>query len=279
MNDYRGTVVQRKPRHEATNVVEVLDRSADRALSPRHDSVFAVDVGEHRGFVVVGEYDRLTVGEFHRLSQESEWQLYQKLVRPIEPTQQVLLPDFPRPSIESLGQRVLSEHEAAVKKMLETRAERKEHLGELLERWADAKARKGMPEYAALAWAYSQEVTSGNSKATATLADRFGCSSAVMAQRVKEARRRGLLTPGQQGRASGAITSLGELYTRPEFEGLAAYLQRGKTVKWLASRFGITEAEVGAALAAEGAAELARNQPATDKRGRREGNVDGNQKA
>ena len=80
-------------------------------------------------------------------------------------------------------------------------------------------------EYAALSVKYAEQVRLGNSRATATIAEMVGMAPAVMAQRIREARRRHLLTSGERGRASGALSTLGALYADPQFPGMRA-LQR-----------------------------------------------------
>lgn len=112
---------------------------------------------------------------------------------------------------------------------------------ERFEAWRDKSSEKTNVEYAALAAKYAEQIRLGNSKATATLAEMVNVSPAVMAQRIKEARRRFLLTPGERGKASGTLTPLGVLLTDPDFPGFHPFRAAGMTQRELADKFGISE--------------------------------------
>ncbi|WP_224094982.1 hypothetical protein [Arthrobacter sp. StoSoilB13] len=109
------------------------------------------------------------------------------------------------------------------------------------EAWRDKTATKTNVEYAALAAKYAEQIRTGNSRPTATLAELVDMSPAVMAQRIKETRRRSLLTPGEQGRASGSLTPLGALLTDPDFPGFRQLLMAGMTQSEIANKYGISE--------------------------------------
>lgn len=119
------------------------------------------------------------------------------------------------------------------------------------ESWRDKGAPRTNVEYAALAAKYADEIRAGNSRATATLAERVGMSPAVMAQRIKEARRRLLLTRGEQGRASGVLTSLGVLYVDPTFPGMRTLRQQGMRLREIGDKYGISDRLVWAGIEAE----------------------------
>jgi hypothetical protein len=120
------------------------------------------------------------------------------------------------------------------------------------ETWRDKKAPRTNVEYAALAARYAEQIRLGNSRATATLAKLVGMSPSVMAQRVKEARRRSLLTSGEHGRAAGELTHLGVLYADPQFPGMTKLKRAGMTQRGIADKYGIDERLVWAGLMAEG---------------------------
>lgn len=119
-----------------------------------------------------------------------------------------------------------------------------EFIQRRFETWLDKKLPKTNVEYAALAAKYAEQVRLGNSRATATLAEQVQMSPSVMAQRIKEARRRALLTRGEQGRASGDLTPLGVLYADPEFPGLRALQASGMSQRDIAAKYGMSEALV-----------------------------------
>lgn len=135
--------------------------------------------------------------------------------------------------------------------------ESRQFINQRLNSWKDKKATRENPEYAALAVAYCEELRRGNAKATATLAEQLNISPAMMAQRIKEARRRLLLTAGEQGRASGEMTRLGMLYTDPDFPGLRQLRLDGKPIDAIAKEYRLAEGIISAALIAEGAGDLA----------------------
>lgn len=112
---------------------------------------------------------------------------------------------------------------------------------ERFEAWRDKTSRKTNVEYAALAAKYAEQIRQGNPRATATLAELVDMSPSVMAQRIKEARRRALLTPGKQGTASGALTPLAVLYADPTFPGIFRLRQAGMTQGEIAKKYGIEE--------------------------------------
>lgn len=132
----------------------------------------------------------------------------------------------------------------------------REFIAQRLDSWKDKTAPRGNAEYAALAAAYCEELRRGNTKATTSLGEQLGISAAMMAQRIKEARRRRLLTPGQQGRASGELTRLGLLYTDPEFPGLRQLRLNGKSVSDIAEEYQLSKLAITAALVADGAEDL-----------------------
>jgi hypothetical protein len=65
-------------------------------------------------------------------------------------------------------------------------------------------------DFARLAWEYVLLVNEGDPSPAKTLSDRHGGSSAVWANRISEARRRGLLTAPEPGEAGGQLTDRGE---------------------------------------------------------------------
>ncbi|MFJ6279261.1 hypothetical protein [Arthrobacter subterraneus] len=135
--------------------------------------------------------------------------------------------------------------------------ESRQFINQRLNSWKDKKATRGNAEYAALAVAYCEELRRGNAKATAALGEQLDISPAMMAQRIKEARRRLLLTAGEQGRASGEMTRLGMLYTDPKFPGLRQLRLDGKSVESIAKEYRLSAGTISAALIAEGAGDLA----------------------
>lgn len=152
--------------------------------------------------------------------------------------------------------------ETAVGRARERRLVAAEHLTKLkenaefiqkrFEAWRDKASPKTNVEYAALAAKYAEQIRAGNARATATLAELVNMSPSVMAQRIKEARRRALLTPGEQGRASGALTPLGVLYADPTFPGIVPLKMAGMTQRGIADKYGISEALVWHGSMAEG---------------------------
>ena len=65
-------------------------------------------------------------------------------------------------------------------------------------------------DFARLAWEYVLLVNEGDPSPAKTLSERLGGSAAVWANRISEARRRGLLTTPQPGEAGGQLTDNGE---------------------------------------------------------------------
>lgn len=126
-----------------------------------------------------------------------------------------------------------------------------EYIQQRFDTWRDKTAARTNVEYAALAAKYAEQIRLGNTRATATLAEHLGMSPSVMAQRIKEARRRYLLTGGERGRASGELTSLGVLYADPQFPGMSQLRRAGMTQRGIADKYGINEGQVWAAIVAE----------------------------
>lgn len=94
-----------------------------------------------------------------------------------------------------------------------------EFIQHRFEAWRDKTSPKTNIEYAALAAKYAEQIRLGNTRATATLAGLVDMSPSVMAQRIKEARRRALLTRGEQGRHPGSSQSLGSSMLIPTSRG------------------------------------------------------------
>lgn len=70
------------------------------------------------------------------------------------------------------------------------------------------RGRAGRPDsdYALLAAEYVRQLESGERRPAHALADEFGGSASLWANRISEARKRGLLTETSRGRAGGALT-------------------------------------------------------------------------
>lgn len=134
---------------------------------------------------------------------------------------------------------------------LEKLGANEDFIQERFDTWRDKKAARTSVEYAALAAKYAEQVRMGNSRATATLAELVEMSPSVMAQRIKEARRRSLLSRGERGRASGALTPLGALFLDPQFPGMHRLRREGMTMAQIADKYGISERLVWAGLEAE----------------------------
>ncbi|MEC3853726.1 hypothetical protein [Paenarthrobacter ureafaciens] len=164
----------------------------------------------------------------------------------------VLLPVFPaavlpslgdldlRPYIDEAVRRARDRQQAAAAQVKQVKGNAA-FVQKRFDAWRDKAAPKTNIEYAALAAKYAEQVQLGNSRATATLAGLVDMSPAVMAQRIKEARRRFLLTPGERGRVSGALTPLGALLTDPDFPGFRQLQVMGLTPREIAERYGISE--------------------------------------
>jgi hypothetical protein len=76
-------------------------------------------------------------------------------------------------------------------------------------------------DFARLAWEYFLLVQEGDPSPAKTLSERLGGSAAVWANRISEARRRGLLTSPERGEAGGHLTEtadalLGRTFDDPE---------------------------------------------------------------
>lgn len=139
----------------------------------------------------------------------------------------------------------------AAAEQLEKLTANADFIQERFDTWRDKKASRTNVEYAALAAKYAEQIRMGNSRATATLAELVDMSPSVMAQRIKEARRRYLLSTGERGRASGALTPLGVLYADPQFPGMHRLRREGMTVGQIADKYGIAERLVWASMEAE----------------------------
>lgn len=126
-----------------------------------------------------------------------------------------------------------------------------EFIQERFETWRDKTAPRTNVEYAALAAKYAEQVRLGNTRATATLAEQVEMSPSVMAQRIKEARRRRLLTSAEQGRASGTLTSLGALYADPSFPGMRNVRRTGMRLSEISDKYGVPEWLVFAGMEGE----------------------------
>lgn len=175
----------------------------------------------------------------------------------------VAIPSGPAMALPSVSDDDMQSYiENAVSRARGRREAAAEHLAKLavnadfiqarFDTWRDKKATRSNVEYAALAAKYAEQIRIGNSRATATLAELVGMAPSVMAQRIKEARRRLLLSAGERGRASGTLTPLGVLYLDPEFPGLRQHRLDGMTQRGIADRYGIEERYVWAALMADG---------------------------
>lgn len=162
---------------------------------------------------------------------------------------------WPEEALETIVSRAIDrvERRAQDRAELEHRlATGKRYMEGRMRAWHTKGEKRGNREYAALAAAYCEELGRGNSRATAALAARMNVSPALMAQRIKEARRRLLLTPGEQGRASGELTRLGILYLDPNFPGIARLAERGKSVEAIANEYELPTTVIEEAMVAEG---------------------------
>lgn len=162
--------------------------------------------------------------------------------------------DDMRSYIENAVSRARGRKQAAAEQLakLTTNAD---FIQERFDTWRDKRAPRSNVEYAALAAKYAEQIRIGNSRATATLAELVEMSPTVMAQRIKEARRRYLLTAGERGRASGALTPLGVLYADPQFPGMQKLRRDGMTMREIGDKYGISERLVWAGVEAESAAD------------------------
>ena len=118
----------------------------------------------------------------------------------------------------------------------------------------DRTHRKTNFDFAAIAAAYAGEIQSGNRKATQAVATLLDASTGVAAQWVKEARKRRLLTAGEPGRATGTLTTLGALYTSPDFPGFGPGFRSGIDIREMAQLHGVSERDVWTGLDGEGEA-------------------------
>lgn len=183
---------------------------------------------------------------------ETEWNVAEVVAIPSRSAQG--LPDLDSPELRAyLGEAAVRAggRRKAMLSNLKNARTNADFIQSRFETWGDKTALRGNVEYAALAAKYAEQIRDGNAKATATLAEQVGMSPSVMAQRIKEARRRLLLTPGEQGRASGTLTPLGALYTDPNFPGMRELWKSGMTMRAIADRYGVDERSVWAAMEAE----------------------------
>lgn len=195
--------------------------------------------------------DGWAVGLWIKYTADS-WAIVEVAALPVAPTQTL-------PAVDS--ETMQGDAEKAVLNARERRRMAAEQLVELadnatfiqerFEAWRDKASRKSNFEYAALAAKYAEQIREGNLRATATLAEFVNMSPAVMAQRIKEARRRALLSPGEQGKASGTLTPLGVMYTNRDFPGVSRLRQAGMTQREIAEKYGIDESYVWAAVQGE----------------------------
>lgn len=183
------------------------------------------------------------------------WSIVELVAMPsgLAPTFPSINADDMQAYVENAVSRARGRKRAAAEQ-LKKLAANADFIQERFDTWRDKKAVRTNVEYAALAAKYAEQIRMGNSRATATLADLVEMSPSVMAQRVKEARRRYLLSSGERGRASGALTALGLLYVDPQFPGMHRLQREGLTHAQIADRYGISERVVWAGIEAENAA-------------------------
>lgn len=123
------------------------------------------------------------------------------------------------------------------------------HSEELFAAWATKSRKRGLAEYAALAAMYVRELEGGNSAPVAALARRLQLSSVTVAQRIREARKKKLLTAPLVGNTGGQLTALAVAHLTPGFPGVAALRAEGKSVQDISGTYGIPEDQVLQALA------------------------------
>lgn len=183
---------------------------------------------------------------------ETEWSVAEVVALPREATQGA--PDLNSAVLwsylEKAVGRARGRHSAMLKRLESTRSN-SDFIESRFATWSDKAAPRGNVEYAALAAKYAEQIRLGNTKATATLAEQVGMSPSVMAQRIKEARRRLLLSQGEQGRASGTLTTLGAIYTDPDFPGMRELWKSGMPLREIADKYGVDENHVWVAMQAE----------------------------
>ncbi len=183
---------------------------------------------------------------------ETGWSVAEIVALPGETTQG--LPDLDSPVLRSYLDKAVVRargRRSAMMSHLESARANAKFIQSRFETWRDKTAPRRNVEYAALAAKYAEEIQAGNTKATATLAKQVGMSPSVMSQRIKEARRRLLLTRGEQGRASGTLTPLGALYTDPGFPGMREVWKSGMGIRAIADKYGLDERSVWAAMEEE----------------------------
>lgn len=221
-------------------------------------SVLPLSRETDRGILeVVSCGDGWVVGvELHEIG--DEWLVHQMLMQPLR----VWISSVKGLAEHDLSRAVAQAQEHAVDRGAKSReiaremVSRREFIDSKFSAWRTKQSRKTSFEYAALAAKYAEEVQAGNAKATATLADQLGLSPTVVAQRIKDARHRQLLTEGEQGRASGELTRLGLHYTDKNFPGLRALRLQGMPLQEIAEKYGLPEAVIWRALQAEGSGNL-----------------------
>lgn len=238
MNDYSEVMKSEDASPALRKLTENFARHLRHGLPPmeRIDETFVL--------LVCPAGDDWAIGLRVDFSSES-WSIAEVVALPAGPVRTL-------PDVNSVG--VRSYVEAAVNTARNSRRVAAEQLAILegnadflqqrFEAWRDKTSPKTNVEYAALAAKYAEQIRSGNTRATATLAELVDMSPSVMAQRIKETRRRALLTPGEQGRASGALTPLGVLYCDPEFPGIRELRRAGMTQRGIAHKYGISESLV-----------------------------------
>lgn len=202
----------------------------------------------HEDFVLVAypPHDGWALGLWVEYTPES-WSIAELAALPVGSTR--ALPTIDTKSVQADAERAVFKardgRRAAAEQLVELERN-SAFVQERFEAWRDKASRKTNVEYAALAAKYAEQIREGNPRATATLAELVDMSPSVMAQRIKEARRRALLTPGTQGKASGALTPLAVLYADPTFPGISRLRQAGMTQGEIAAKYGLAEKYVWA---------------------------------
>lgn len=139
--------------------------------------------------------------------------------------------------------------------------EHEQRTAELFNAWKVKARKRGPAEYAALAARYVQEIDKGNTAPVETLANELGLSPVTVAQRIREARSKKLLTDPAVGSTGGRLTPLALAHVRPGFVGVATLRLQGKSFAEITMEYGITEEQAIQALADAGALDLAVNRP------------------
>lgn len=244
VNDYIGTM-------KSDDANAALRKLVESALQLRPSAVPQEHFGENFAFLVLAPRDGWAVGFRIDFTSES-WGIAEIVSMPVGKQQRLPSVD-PRETqeyIEAAVERARGRSKAMADQ-LASLSRNSDFIEDRFESWRDKSAPRTNVEYAALAAKYADEVRAGNSRATATLAGRVGMAPAVMAQRVKEARRRLLLTKGEKGRASGVLTPLGVLYADPAFPGMRVLRREGLRQRDIGDKYGIAERLVWAGIEAE----------------------------